>query len=80
MTPFEKGAEDVLDVLGVKPGMVTNIKEKVVEHVPESVKKLKKELGQSYRPTPYNVLFGRYKDTLGGMAKGVKEKLQDLID
>lgn len=80
MTFFTKGAEDVFDVLGVKPGVVTDLKEKVVENVPEPVKKLREELGQSYRATPYTVLFGRYKDTLGRTVRGVKDRIQELFD
>jgi hypothetical protein len=79
MTPFEKGAEDVLDVLGVKPGVVSDLKERVIENIPEPVRQLKEELGQSYRATPYSVLFGRYKDTLGGAARKVKDKVEGLL-
>jgi len=81
MTPFEKGAEDVFEVLGVRsPGVVSDLKEKVVEGLPEPIKDVKEQLGKSYRATPYSLLFGRYKDTLGNMVKKVKEKAQGLVD
>lgn len=80
MSWFEKGAEDVLDVLGVKPGIVSDIREKVMENVPEPIKQLKREIGQSYRVTPYTVMLGRYKNTLGDAARRVKDTLSDLVD
>jgi len=82
MTPFEKGAEDVFEALGVNApeNVAGDLKEKIIEKVPEPIKKIKEQLGKSYRVTPYNILFGRYKDTLGNTVKGVKEKLVDLVD
>lgn len=80
MSPFEKGAEDVFEALGVhSPGVVSDLKERVLEEIPEPIKELKEQVGQSYRATPYTLLFGRYKDTLGNMVKSVKEKAQELV-
>lgn len=75
MTPFEKGAENVFRVLGVQPGIVSDIHERVTDLVPTPILELKKELGQSYRATPYSLLFGRYKNSFGEMVKTVKNKL-----
>jgi hypothetical protein len=80
MNWFVKGAEDVLDVLGIKPGAASDLIKKVEENTPEPVKQLRREVGQSYRVTPYTVMFGRYKDALGDATRKVKGTFSDLVN
>lgn len=77
---YKKGAEDVFKTLGIEePPVIDTTKQLIEKYTPEPIKDVQEELAQSYRATPYNVLFGRYKDTTRGLLSSAKERLSDLF-
>jgi hypothetical protein len=81
MNFYKKGAEDTLRALGIQePEVLEKTRNLVDEYTPEAVKDLQESLGQSYRATPYNVLFGRYKDTARGLLQSAKENVTGIFD